>query len=114
MKGNGSLLANVGVAVMMLVLWIWLMSRGLPFERSYLKLSLILSAALAIGFYTALAAVLNWDWFFEDGQGRWLVKRLGRIGARIFYFLLGAGLAYVGHVGSKVLVLMGLLERAGQ
>lgn len=43
----------------------------------------------AAGAFTAFAAVLNWSFFFEHRKARFLVRILGRSGARVFYLILG-------------------------
>jgi Immunity protein 17 len=114
MKGYSYPIAMVGFLIGLLGIWFWLMNHGLPF-RSYAKLALLVSGWIAVGILCLLAAIFNWDWFFKDGRApQWLDKQLGRGGARICYFLLGAGMAYFGHYGAKILLLMGLLEKIRQ
>jgi hypothetical protein len=52
---------------------------------------LVLSGAFAV-----LGACRNWDWFFAWPPAPIFVALLGRTGARIFYMLLGAGIAVLG------------------
>jgi len=53
---------------------------------------------VAGGAFSILASVLNWDFFFENRRAKIFVKILGRIGARIFYFLLGLFLLFLGYL----------------
>lgn len=45
----------------------------------------VLSGAIAL-----LASVLNWKWFFEAQNARFVVRNVGRKRARLFYGVLGA------------------------
>lgn len=45
--------------------------------------------AFACGVFVIAAAVLDWDWFFNNWRARFFVKLLGRDGARLFYAALG-------------------------
>ena len=48
-----------------------------------------LFAFLCVVFVIA-AAVLDWNWFFNNWRARFFVNLFGRDGARLFYALLGA------------------------
>ena len=41
------------------------------------------------GIVSNLAAVLNWDWFFNTQNVQFIVKNVGRKRARLFYGILG-------------------------
>jgi len=45
---------------------------------------------LLAGIVSLLASLLDWDWFFTADNARFLVKRLGRNGARWAYGIIGA------------------------
>lgn len=51
---------------------------------------------LASGAFSILGAIFDWDWFMDGPKARFVVRFLGRPGARIFYALLGAGLMVIG------------------
>lgn len=51
---------------------------------------------VAAGGFSIAGAVLDWDWFMSSRRARLFVHLLGRMGARIFYGLLGAVLVVVG------------------
>ena len=42
-----------------------------------------------IGILAILAAIFNWDWFFQSQNSQFIVKNVGRKQARLFYALLG-------------------------
>ena len=48
---------------------------------------------IAAGIFSICGALFNWDWFLNNWRARFFVRVLGRGGARIFYGLLGVGLA---------------------
>lgn len=41
------------------------------------------------GIISLLASVLNWNWFFTAHNADYLVRRVGRLGARLFYGTIG-------------------------
>lgn len=41
------------------------------------------------GIVSILAAVLNWDWFFNTQNVQFIIKNVGRKRARLFYGILG-------------------------
>ena len=43
----------------------------------------------AIGLFSLMGAIKNWDWYFNNYKARGLVAIFGRNGARIFYGILG-------------------------
>lgn len=45
---------------------------------------------LLAGVVSLLASIFNWDWFFTTDNASFLVKRLGRNGARWAYGAIGA------------------------
>ena len=60
---------------------------------------------VAAGIFAIAGAVCDWDWFMNARKARFVVALLTRNGARIFYGLLGAGLAVLG-----VMLALGLIE----
>ena len=44
---------------------------------------------LLTGMLTLLSSILDWEWFFTADNSRFVVKRLGRNGARWFYGVIG-------------------------
>lgn len=50
----------------------------------------------AIGIFTIVGAIQDWDWFMNHRRARLWVKLFGRNGARIFYMLLGVFLIAMG------------------
>ena len=46
--------------------------------------------------FTIICAVGNWDWFMNHSKARLWINLFGRDGARIFYILVGLGLAGLG------------------
>ena len=57
---------------------------------------------ILVGLLSVAASYFNWDWYFNNYRARFLVKTIGRKGARIFYMVLGLFL-----VGLGVALLMG-------
>ena len=62
---------------------------------------------ILIGIFALCGAVFDWDWFMNNRKARFFVSLLGRTGARIFYALLGSGIATIG-----VLILLGIIENS--
>lgn len=60
---------------------------------------LILVLFNALGAFSIVAAIANFDWFFETSAAMTFVNKLGRTGARVFYGLLGIGLLVCGSLG---------------
>ena len=60
---------------------------------------------LAIGAFTLCGAALDWDWFMNSRRARFFVQVFGRMGARIFYGLLGAAFVTFG-----VLAILGVIQ----
>lgn len=52
----------------------------------------------AIGLFSLMGAVLNWDWYFNNRRARGVVAIFGRNGARIFYGILGVFIMAIGAV----------------
>jgi hypothetical protein len=48
------------------------------------------------GLFVIAAAILDWDWFFEDWRAKFFVDALGRDGARLLYGVLGVALLFLG------------------
>lgn len=59
----------------------------------------ILILFIALGAFSIVAALFDFDWYFETSGATTFVRWLGRKGARIFYALLGAGLIACGTAG---------------
>lgn len=59
----------------------------------------ILFLFMALGAFSLVAAIFNFDWYFETSGAMTFVRWLGRTGARIFYALLGLGLLVCGALG---------------
>ena len=55
------------------------------------------------GAYVFLGGFFNWDWFMNSRKAGWIVRIVGRQGARVFYMLVGA-----------VLITLGALAEAGR
>jgi hypothetical protein len=51
------------------------------------------------GCFSLAASYFQWGWFMNNRRARLMVKLLGYQGARIFYALLGGGLAILGLIG---------------
>ncbi len=49
-----------------------------------------------VGLLSVAASYFNWDWYFNNYRARFLVKIIGRRGARIFYTFLGLFLVGLG------------------
>lgn len=50
---------------------------------------LIQGIFVLVGLLAILASILNWDWFFQSQNTRFIVNNVGRKQARLFYALLG-------------------------
>ena len=48
------------------------------------------------GLFSAVCAVLDWDFFMNHRKARFIIKMLGRKGARVLYMILGAALVILG------------------
>lgn len=59
----------------------------------------ILVLFIALGLFSIVAAIFNFDWYFKTSGAMTFVNWLGRSGARIFYVLLGMGLIACGVLG---------------
>jgi hypothetical protein len=51
-----------------------------------------------IGAFSAAAALLNWDWFFESSNASIFIKWFGRKGARWLYFIVGIMIIIVASI----------------
>lgn len=51
---------------------------------------------VAVGLFSVLAGVSNWDFFFNSRKARLWIRLFGRGGARIFYILLGVLIIVLG------------------
>ena len=59
------------------------------------------------GLFAIAGSVYQWEWFFNHPKARVIAMVLGRTGTRIFYVVLGGGLAVFG-----VLMCLGILPPA--
>ena len=57
------------------------------------------------GVFTIFCAAMNFNWFMEHRKARYIVKYVGRNGARVFYGVLGLMLVSMG-----ALLLLGVKE----
>lgn len=62
---------------------------------------------VAAGLFSICGAAFDWDWFIQSRKARFFVATFGRNGARIFYGLLGTGIAVLG-----VLITIGIVTNA--
>ena len=53
---------------------------------------------IALGLFTAICAMADWDWFMNNRRARLFVTLLGRDGARLLYAALGVGFLGLGVV----------------
>ncbi len=60
---------------------------------------------IGAGLFSFAGGLFGWDWFLNSRKARFLVKIIGPMGARIFYMVLGLGIATLG-----VLLLTGVIE----
>ncbi len=60
---------------------------------------------VAIGAFSMLGAIFDWDFFMNARKARLMVAILTRNGARIFYALLGLALLVFGVMGT-----LGIIE----
>ncbi len=51
---------------------------------------------MAIGVFSIIASIINWDAFFNSSKAGIFLKLFGRNGSRIFYFLLGTTIFSIG------------------
>ena len=59
----------------------------------------ILAIFIALGAFSLVAAIFNFDWYFETSGATTFVNKFGRKGARIFYALLELALIGCGTLG---------------
>jgi hypothetical protein len=52
--------------------------------------------AYLAGFFAIVAAILDWNWFFEHSRAKFFVDVLGRDGVRMFYRILACALLFLG------------------
>lgn len=69
-------------------------NRALPlawgrFMEDINKKILWLLTTWIIPFYLMFCSVMNFDWYFNTWQPKAMVKRFGRNGARVLYFMTG-------------------------
>ena len=59
----------------------------------------ILVLFIALGLFSVVSAIFNFDWYFQTSGAMTFVRWFGRRGARVFYALLGLGLIACGTLG---------------
>ena len=59
---------------------------------------------IAVGAFSMLGAICNWDWFMNARKARLTVKILTRSGARVFYGILGLGIAVLGVLATTGII----------
>lgn len=59
----------------------------------------ILFLFIALGIFSIVAAIFNFEWYFQTSGAMTFVNKFGRKGARIFYALLGVALIACGTIG---------------
>lgn len=57
---------------------------------------------MGAGLFTLIAAIANWEWFFNNWRARVVTNMLGREGARMLYAVLG-----VAMLGGGIVMMMG-------
>lgn len=55
---------------------------------------------IIVGLFSLVCAIGNWDWYMNSRKAQFMVKIMGRNGARAFYAILGIGLATFGGLMS--------------
>lgn len=60
---------------------------------------------IAVGVFTLAASVFNWDWFFNARKAQFLIRIIGRTGARIAYSIISLLL-----IGGGIGLITGLLK----
>lgn len=60
---------------------------------------------VAVGAFSLLGGICNWEWFMNSAKARFMVKILSRNGARIFYGILGLALLAFG-----IIVTIGIID----
>ncbi len=63
---------------------------------------------IVVGLIAICGAGYDWDWFMNHRKTRFFVAVFKRTGARVFYMLLGGGMATVG-----VLLMLGVIRDKG-
>jgi hypothetical protein len=51
---------------------------------------------IAAGLFSMAGGIFGWEWFLNSRKARLWVKLFGQGGARVFYVLLGLGIAGLG------------------
>ena len=51
---------------------------------------------IAAGLFAVAGGVFDWEWFMNHRKARFMTAILTRAGARIFYIILGIGIAVIG------------------
>lgn len=54
---------------------------------------------ILLGCFSSIAALFNFDWYFQTSAAQTFVRYFGRTGARVFYALLGVLLVVCGLLG---------------
>ena len=53
---------------------------------------------LLAGLFSAVCAVMDYNWFMEHRKAQFFVRIMGRTATRVFYFTIGAALFVMGIV----------------
>jgi small neutral amino acid transporter SnatA (MarC family) len=55
---------------------------------------------ILLGLFVLAGSIFNWEWFMTSRRASFMVRLLGRTGARIFYMLAGLVLVGLGIAGA--------------
>ncbi|MGE3803476.1 MAG: immunity 17 family protein [Gemmataceae bacterium] len=58
----------------------------------------------AIGLFSIVSALGDWDWFMNHWRARLFVQLFGRNGARVFYVILGVAIFGLGILFSTGII----------
>ena len=59
---------------------------------------------ILLGLFVLAGSIFNWAWFMNSRRGGFMVRLMGRTGARIFYGLAGLVLVVLGIAGALGLI----------
>ncbi|MEZ6055708.1 MAG: immunity 17 family protein [Planctomycetaceae bacterium] len=62
---------------------------------------------IAVGAFAACGGIFNWEWYMNSRRARFFSAILSRTGARIFYVIVGTGIAVLGAMVTGGLVELG-------
>jgi len=52
--------------------------------------------AIGVGVFAMLSGFFNWEWSYQLHKTQWIETRLGRVGARAVYVVIGIGMIILG------------------